>query len=141
MFCCDSFTDTPEQVEGANDKTNVVTPVHVKSQSFAFAHEESLVLKQGLLASQDGNTLVLKMIARNQLFPPVKFIKPKEDLVHSENAKSICHFVVSQTDQLKNCESKIKANCWSECHTVILKAHTQKQNNMIKGLQTQFISV
>ena len=134
------FTDTPEQVEGANDKTNVVTPVQVTSKSFAFAHEESLVLNQGLLASQDGNALVLKMIAHNELFPRVKFIKPKEDLVHSENAKSICHFVISQMDQLKNCESKIEANHWSECHTVVLKAHTQKQNNIIRSMQMQFIS-
>ena len=63
------FTDTPEQVEGANDKTNVVTLVQVTSKSFAFAHEESLVLNQGLLASKDGNTLVLNMIACNELFP------------------------------------------------------------------------
>ena len=134
------FTDTPEQVEGANDKTNVVTLVQVTSKSFAFAHEESLVLNHGLLASKDGNVLVLRMIAHNELFSGVKFIKPKEDLVYSENAKSICHFVISQIDQLKNCESKIKANYWSKYHTIILKAHTQKQNNMIRSLQTQFIS-
>ena len=71
------FTDTPEQVEGANDKTNVVTPVQVTSKSFAFAHEESLVLNQGLLASQDGNALVLKMIACNELFLELSLSNPK----------------------------------------------------------------
>ena len=71
LLCHALFTATQQQVQELNERTNIVTSQgpQVTSKLFTFAHEESLVLNQGLLASQDGNALVLKMIAHNKLFP------------------------------------------------------------------------